>query len=90
MTVKPTDIAALNPGDFVDVTVTAPCNSQLRSCRNTFYRGQDAVVDGLDDDRILIVNRFTIFSSLTHFEVSHVQAQSSRFPPAIVAGPCWC
>ncbi len=27
ISVKPSDIAALNPGDFVDVTITAPCAS---------------------------------------------------------------
>lgn len=39
ITVKPSDIAALNPGDYVDVTVTAPCNSNS-VVRNTFYRGK--------------------------------------------------
>ena len=39
VTIKPTDIAALNPGDFVDVTVSAPCNSNS-VVPNTFYRGR--------------------------------------------------
>lgn len=39
VTVKPSNIAALNPGDFVDVTVSAPCN--LNSAVPTaFYRGR--------------------------------------------------
>ncbi len=39
VTVKPADIAALNPGDFVDVTVSAPCNANS-VVPNTFYRGR--------------------------------------------------
>jgi Flp pilus assembly protein TadG len=39
VTIKPSDIAALNPGDFVDVTVSAPCNSNA-VVPNTFYRGR--------------------------------------------------
>ena len=39
VTVKPTNIDALNPGDFVDVTVSAPCN--LNSVvPNKFYKGR--------------------------------------------------
>jgi Flp pilus assembly protein TadG len=37
--IKPTNIAALNPGDYVDVTVTAPCGSNT-VVPNTFYRGR--------------------------------------------------
>jgi Flp pilus assembly protein TadG len=39
VTVKPSNIASLNPGDFVDVTVSAPCapNSVVPV---TFYRGR--------------------------------------------------
>lgn len=39
VTVQPADIASLNPGDFVDVTITAPCtpNSVVPT---TFYRGR--------------------------------------------------
>jgi Flp pilus assembly protein TadG len=39
ITIKPSDIASLNPGDFVDVTITAPCasNSLVPSA---FYRGR--------------------------------------------------
>jgi Flp pilus assembly protein TadG len=39
VTVKPADIVALNPGDFVDVTVSAPCNANS-VVPNTFYRGR--------------------------------------------------
>jgi Flp pilus assembly protein TadG len=39
ITVKPTDIAALNPGDFVDVTVSAPCSSNS-IVPNKFYKGR--------------------------------------------------
>lgn len=39
VTIKPSDITALNPGDFIDVTVSAPCtpNSVVPT---TFYRGR--------------------------------------------------
>jgi Flp pilus assembly protein TadG len=39
VTITPSNIAALNPGDFVDVTVSAPCaaNSVVPT---TFYRGR--------------------------------------------------
>jgi Flp pilus assembly protein TadG len=39
ITLKPTNIAALNPGEFIDVTVTAPCgpNSVVPAA---FYRGR--------------------------------------------------
>ena len=39
ITIKPSNIASLNPGDFVDVTVTAPCNSNT-PVPTTFYRGR--------------------------------------------------
>jgi len=39
VTVKPTNIDALNPGDFVDVTVSAPCNSNS-VVPNKFYKGR--------------------------------------------------
>jgi Flp pilus assembly protein TadG len=39
VTVKPTNIDALNPGDFVDVTVSAPCNANS-IVRNKFYKGR--------------------------------------------------
>jgi Flp pilus assembly protein TadG len=39
ISIKPTDFAALNPGDFVDVTVNAPCNANS-VVPNTFYRGR--------------------------------------------------
>lgn len=39
VTIKPSNIAALNPGDFVDVTVTAPCNSNS-AVPTAFYRGR--------------------------------------------------
>ena len=37
--VSPLDIAALNPGDYVDVTVTAPCSENSVVPAN-FYRGR--------------------------------------------------
>lgn len=39
ITLKPTNIAALNPGDYIDITVSAPCasNSVVPA---TFYRGR--------------------------------------------------
>lgn len=37
--VKPSDIAALKPGEYVDVTVTAPCGPNS-IVPNTFYRGR--------------------------------------------------
>lgn len=39
ISVKPSDIDALKPGDYVDVTVTAPCNNNS-VVPNTFYRGK--------------------------------------------------
>ncbi len=39
ISIKPTDIASLNPGDYVDVTITAPCNTNS-VVPNTFYRGK--------------------------------------------------
>lgn len=39
VTIKPSNIAALNQGDYVDVTVTAPCGSNT-IVPNTFYRGK--------------------------------------------------
>jgi len=39
VTVKPSNIDALNPGDFVDVTVSAPCNTNS-VVPNNFYRGR--------------------------------------------------
>ena len=39
VTVKPSNIASLNPGDFVDVTVSAPCNSNS-AVPTAFYRGR--------------------------------------------------
>ena len=39
VTVKPSNIDALNPGDFVDVTVSAPCNTNS-VVPNKFYRGR--------------------------------------------------
>lgn len=39
VTVTPTNIDALNPGDFVDVTVSAPCNANS-VVRNKFYKGR--------------------------------------------------
>ena len=39
VTIKPSNIASLNPGDFIDVTVSAPCtpNSVVPAA---FYRGR--------------------------------------------------
>jgi Flp pilus assembly protein TadG len=37
--VSPVDIASLNPGEYVDVTVTAPCNENSLVPTN-FYRGR--------------------------------------------------
>jgi Flp pilus assembly protein TadG len=39
VSIKPSNIGALNPGDFIDVTVSAPCaaNSVVPA---TFYRGR--------------------------------------------------
>jgi hypothetical protein len=39
VTVKPSDIAALSPGDYVNVTVTAPCAANAVVPLN-FYRGR--------------------------------------------------
>jgi Flp pilus assembly protein TadG len=39
ITINPTDIASLQPGDFIDVTVSAPCNSNS-VVPTTFYRGR--------------------------------------------------
>ena len=39
VTIKPSDIESLDPGDFVDVTVSAPCNANS-VVPNTFYRGR--------------------------------------------------
>jgi hypothetical protein len=39
VTVSPSDIASLKPGDFIDVTVSAPCNSNSL-VPTTFYRGR--------------------------------------------------
>jgi Flp pilus assembly protein TadG len=39
VTVNPTDIASLKPGDYIDVTVSAPCNSNS-VVPTTFYRGR--------------------------------------------------
>jgi hypothetical protein len=39
VTVAPSNIEALNPGDFVDVTVSAPCNKNS-VVPNKFYRGR--------------------------------------------------
>ena len=38
--VSPRDIASLNPGDYVDVTITAPCD-QNTIVPNGFYRGRE-------------------------------------------------
>jgi len=38
VTVKPSNIGVLSPGDFVDVTVSAPCSTNS-VVPNTFYRG---------------------------------------------------
>jgi Flp pilus assembly protein TadG len=40
VTVNPTNIAALSPGDYVDVTVAAPCASNS-VVPLTFYRGRN-------------------------------------------------
>ncbi len=39
VTVTPADIAALQPGDFVDVTVSAPCDTNSL-VPTSFYRGR--------------------------------------------------
>jgi len=39
VTVKPSNIGSLNPGEFVDVTVTAPCDGNT-VVPNRFYRGR--------------------------------------------------
>ena len=39
VTIEPANIAALDPGDYVDVTVTAPCDSNS-IVPNAFYQGQ--------------------------------------------------
>jgi hypothetical protein len=39
ITIKPADIASLQPGDFIDVTVSAPCSSNS-VVPATFYRGK--------------------------------------------------
>lgn len=39
VTVSPKDLSTLDPGDFVDVTVTAPCAPNA-VVPNTFYRGR--------------------------------------------------
>jgi Flp pilus assembly protein TadG len=39
ITIKPTNIAALQPGDYIDVTISAPCNSNS-VVPTTFYRGR--------------------------------------------------
>ena len=39
VTIKPTNIDALNPGEFVDVTVSAPCSSNS-VVPIRFYRGR--------------------------------------------------
>jgi hypothetical protein len=39
VTVTPANIAALNPGEFINVTVSAPCNSNSL-VPTTFYRGR--------------------------------------------------
>jgi Flp pilus assembly protein TadG len=39
ITIKPTNIASLKPGDFIDVTVSAPCSSNS-VVPATFYRGK--------------------------------------------------
>jgi Flp pilus assembly protein TadG len=39
ITITPSNIAALNPGDYVDVTVSAPCDSNSM-VPTTFYRGR--------------------------------------------------
>jgi Flp pilus assembly protein TadG len=39
VTITPANIAALNPGDFIDVSVSAPCASNS-TVPTTFYRGK--------------------------------------------------
>ncbi len=39
VSIKPSNIASLNPGDFIDVTVSAPCASNSL-VPTTFYRGR--------------------------------------------------
>jgi Flp pilus assembly protein TadG len=39
VTVKPKDFEKLEPGQYVDVTVTAPCNANS-IVRNKFYKGK--------------------------------------------------
>ena len=39
ITVTPTDIAALSPGQYVDVTITAPCDANS-IIPDMFYRGR--------------------------------------------------
>jgi Flp pilus assembly protein TadG len=39
ITISPTNIASLKPGDFIDVTVAAPCSSNS-VVPATFYRGK--------------------------------------------------
>jgi len=39
VTVQPSDIASLRPGDFIDVTVTAPCAANA-VVPTSFYRGR--------------------------------------------------
>jgi Flp pilus assembly protein TadG len=39
VTITPSNIAALQPGDYFDVTVSAPCNSNS-AVPTTFYRGR--------------------------------------------------
>jgi Flp pilus assembly protein TadG len=39
VTVKPKDFENLDPGQYVDVTVTAPCNANS-IVRNKFYKGK--------------------------------------------------
>jgi Flp pilus assembly protein TadG len=39
VTVSPANIASLQPGDYIDITVSAPCNSNS-VVPTTFYRGR--------------------------------------------------
>jgi len=39
VTLTPTSISSLKPGDFIDVTITAPCNSNS-AVPTTFFRGK--------------------------------------------------
>lgn len=39
VTISPTDIASLRPGDYIDVTVSAPCDTNS-VVPTTFYRGR--------------------------------------------------